>query len=177
MLRTSRCGPSMARSQRPRCPNALRALPPVNITGVMQTAALSRRLQNVRIKSRCGQAPRQHVASHNARSMFTGGRRCAPGAAWPESLSCSARTSMCAFLRPPSPRCAWTDLHRFGESVATRSCACYARPHSGVRATRPRLLRAVRGVARGCCPRLRPDHRPRAGQQGGRVRRRSMPSP
>lgn len=45
---------------------------------------------------------------------------------------------MCAFLRPPSPGCAWTDRHRFGECIATRLHACCARLHSHVRAARPR---------------------------------------
>lgn len=96
-------------------------------------------------KSRRRQAPRQPVASHNTSSCWRPAgapRRGHPG---PKHCRSAARTSLCAFLRRPSPRCAWTDRHRFGEYIATRLHACCARLHSRVRATRPRKSVACAG--------------------------------
>jgi hypothetical protein len=53
----------------------------------MQTAALSRRVQNIVAKSRRRHAPRQSVASHNQRSCLPAAGAGAPGATWPEASS------------------------------------------------------------------------------------------
>jgi len=172
----------------------------------MQTATLSRRVRHsIVTQSRCRHAPRQRVASHNTHSCkwAASASRWAPR---PDTLPHTARTSLCALLRMQHglrvDRC-----HCFVACIATRLHACCARLHGRVRAARPRSrlcvrrrlgltlrvqaeaasslhrfglsrwLRSAHRVARGCSASLRLGHRPRAGQQGGRMRLRSSATP
>lgn len=134
------------------------------------------------IKSRCRQAPRQRVASHNQRSCCTGCRRFAPGSPRPRTSACSGAH---VHVRAPFvTHCALRvdAAHRFGHVIATRLHACCARLHSCASATRTRLarvdLRPGRlNAARSSRTRITiPVTAANSGQQGGiRVATRTSP--
>jgi hypothetical protein len=109
-------------------PTHVRALQSFNITWRYANRRAVTALANIVAKSRRRQAPRPRVASHNTSSCWRPAGAARRGHRGPKQCRSAARTSMCAFLRRPWPRCARTDCHRFGEFVAARPCACCARP-------------------------------------------------
>ena len=111
------------RSRTPRGPTRCACCSP-NITPDYANRRAVTALANIPAsRADAAQAPRQPVASHNQRSCWLACRRCRAGAVWPNHSRSPARTSLCA------------------------QCACCARPHSGVRATRPRRSKRLRTPA------------------------------
>ena len=134
---SSRCGPSLARRRRPRCPNAL--------------ACVAARQHNVALCKvpRCHAAcktssPRAGAGTRRAsaslrithihvygRQALRAGHRVPTHPRTPRAHPCARRFGHRARLRVDTH-------HRFGQVIATRLHACCARLHSRVRATRPR---------------------------------------